>query len=43
MAQVVYDFATKPAGTYHVYVITRRGFGFSSHPDSGYAEQRLAG
>ncbi len=26
----------------HVYGITRRGFGASSHPDSGYEQQRLA-
>jgi pimeloyl-ACP methyl ester carboxylesterase len=36
------DFAPKLAGPYHVYIITRLGFGSASHPDSGYAEQRLA-
>jgi pimeloyl-ACP methyl ester carboxylesterase len=36
------DFAPKLAGPYLVYVITRRRFGSASHPDSGYAEQRLA-
>jgi len=41
-AHVFDDFAPKLAGPYHVYGITRRGFGSSSHPDSGYAEQRLA-
>jgi len=26
----------------HVYGITRRGFGASSHPDTGYTDERLA-
>lgn len=30
------------SATHHVYGITRRGFGFSSHPESGYTMQRLA-
>jgi non-heme chloroperoxidase len=38
----VYDeFATKLTGTYHVYGITRRGFGASSIPNSGYSADRL--
>ena len=39
----VYDqFALKLLDCCHVYGITRRGFGLSSHPDSGYTDQRLA-
>jgi pimeloyl-ACP methyl ester carboxylesterase len=34
-------FAPKLTGTYHVYAITRRGFGASSVPDSGYSADRL--
>ncbi len=34
-------FAPKLTGTYHVYGITRRGFGASSLPDSGYSADRL--
>lgn len=42
-AHIYDDFAEKLSGTCcHVYGITRRGYGLSSHPDSGYAEQRLA-
>ena len=41
-AHVFDDFAPKLADSYHVYGITRRGFGLSSHPASGYSEQRLA-
>ena len=42
-AHVFDDFAEKLSGTCcHVYGITRRGYGVSSHPDSGYTEQRLA-
>ncbi len=41
-AHVFDDFARKLAGTSHVYGITRRGFGASSHPESGYTDQRLA-
>ncbi|HUI78794.1 MAG TPA: alpha/beta hydrolase, partial [Bryobacteraceae bacterium] len=38
----VYDkFALKLTGAYHVYGITRRGFGASSVPDSGYTADRL--
>jgi pimeloyl-ACP methyl ester carboxylesterase len=37
----IYDgFAEKLAKGYHVYGITRRGFGLSSHPESGYSELR---
>ena len=36
-------FAQKLSGACcHVYGITRRGFGASTHPDSGYDQQRLA-
>jgi non-heme chloroperoxidase len=41
-AHVFDDFAVKLNGKYHVYGITRRGFGISSHPTSGYTDQRLA-
>ena len=38
----VYDqFAPKLTASYHVYGITRRGFGASSHADSGYSADRL--
>jgi non-heme chloroperoxidase len=38
----VYDkFAPKLTPFYHVYGITRRGFGHSSAPDSGYSADRL--
>ncbi|MGP0076464.1 MAG: alpha/beta fold hydrolase [Bryobacteraceae bacterium] len=37
-----YDkFAPKLIGTYHVYGITRRGFGASSAPAAGYSADRL--
>jgi len=36
------DFAPKLTSEYHVYGITRRGFGASSAPDSGYSADRLA-
>jgi non-heme chloroperoxidase len=36
------DFAPKLASLCHVYAITRRGYGASSHPDAGYTEPRLA-
>ncbi len=35
------DFAPQLAATYHVYSITRRGFGASSAPSSGYSADRL--
>jgi len=41
-AHIYDDFAPKLTGFCHVYGITRRGFGASSHPASGYSEQRLA-
>ena len=36
------DFAEKLTGSYHVFGITRRGFGASTHADFGYTDQRLA-
>ncbi len=36
------DFAPKLASTCHAYGITRRGYGASSRPDSGYTAQRSA-
>jgi pimeloyl-ACP methyl ester carboxylesterase len=41
-AHVFDEFAEKLAETNHVYGITRRGFGWSSHPTSGYDVKRLA-
>jgi pimeloyl-ACP methyl ester carboxylesterase len=41
-AHVFDDFAPKLSQYGHVYGITRRGFGASTHPDSGYGQQRLA-
>jgi len=42
-AHIFDDFAETLSGACcHVYGITRRGFGASSHPDSGYDQQRLA-
>lgn len=35
------EFAPQLAATYHVYGITRRGFGLSSAPSSGYSADRL--
>jgi pimeloyl-ACP methyl ester carboxylesterase len=40
-AHVFDDFATKLTGQYHVYGVTRRGFGASSVPASGYDSDRL--
>ena len=40
-AHVFNRFATKLAREYHVYGITRRGFGASSSPASGYSADRL--
>ena len=40
-AHVFDQFATKLVGRYHVYGITRRGFGRSSAPTSGYSADRL--
>ena len=42
--RTAHDFATfgdSLAATYHVYAITRRGFGASSKPASGYSADRL--
>ncbi len=41
-AHVYDDFAPKLTDCCHVYGITRRGFGVSSRPASGYDDQRLA-
>ena len=41
-AHVFDDFAPKLTSCCHVYGITRRGYGASSRPASGYANQRLA-
>jgi pimeloyl-ACP methyl ester carboxylesterase len=41
-AHVFDDFAPKLTDCCHVYGITRRGYGASSHPASGYDDQRLA-
>lgn len=41
-AHVFDDFAPKLTDCCHVYGITRRGFGASSQPASGYDDQRLA-
>lgn len=40
-AHVFDDFAPKLASEYHVYAITRRGYGASTHVTSGYAADRL--
>jgi non-heme chloroperoxidase len=40
-AHVFDDFAPKLASEYHVYAITRRGYGASSHPTTGYTADRL--
>jgi non-heme chloroperoxidase len=40
-AHVFDKFAPKLSGTYHVYGITRRGYGASSAPTSGYSADRL--
>jgi pimeloyl-ACP methyl ester carboxylesterase len=40
-AHVFDDFASKLTPDYHVYGITRRGYGASSVPASGYAADRL--
>ena len=41
-AHIFDEFAPKLRQFCHVYGITRRGFGASSQPDSGYDDQRLA-
>ena len=40
-AHVFDGFAEKLTNSYHVYGITRRGYGASSRPESGYDEARL--
>lgn len=40
-AHVFDDFAPKFTANHHVYAITRRGFGASGRPDSGYDAYRL--
>ena len=40
-AHVFDDFAPKLTSEYHVYGLTRRGFGSSSAPASGYSADRL--
>jgi non-heme chloroperoxidase len=41
-AHIFDGFAPKLNSDFHVYGVTRRGFGASSKPDSGYDDQRLA-
>lgn len=41
-AHVFDDFAPKLVDRWHVYAITRRGYGASSRPAFGYDDQRLA-
>jgi non-heme chloroperoxidase len=41
-AHIFDEFAVKLSGTHHVFGITRRGYGASSHPLSGYSQQRLS-
>ncbi len=41
-AHVFDDFAQKFTGDYRVVAITRRGFGESSHPETGYDQATLA-
>ena len=41
-AHVFDSLATKLAASYHTYGLTRRGFGLSSAPPSGYGPDRLA-
>jgi pimeloyl-ACP methyl ester carboxylesterase len=36
------DFAPRFMGSHHVYAITRRGFGRSTHAASGYSPERFA-
>jgi non-heme chloroperoxidase len=40
-AHIFDDFAPKLTAEYHVYGITRRGFGASSAPENGYSGNRL--
>ena len=41
-AHVFNDFAPKFTDQYHIYAITRRGFGQSSKPKTGYDMKTLA-
>ncbi|MBI2689183.1 MAG: alpha/beta hydrolase [Acidobacteria bacterium] len=41
-AHVYDEFAPKLSGCCHVYAVTRRGFGHSSHPSSGFDNKRLS-
>ena len=41
-AHIFDDLAPKLTSVCHVYAITRRGFGASSRPKTGYDDQRLA-
>jgi pimeloyl-ACP methyl ester carboxylesterase len=41
-AHICEDFAPKLADSYHVYGITRRGYGLSSKPERGYSVPELA-
>jgi len=41
-AHVFDEFAPKLTDAYHIYGITRRGYGSSSRPESGYTATRLA-
>ncbi|MEX2263806.1 MAG: alpha/beta hydrolase [Bryobacteraceae bacterium] len=41
-AHIYDEFAPKLARSFRVYGITRRGFGKSSYPESGYTDERLA-
>jgi pimeloyl-ACP methyl ester carboxylesterase len=41
-AHIFDEFAVKLSGPYHIYGITRRGYGASSRPASGYSAQRLS-
>src|SRR5262249_34949654 len=41
-AHIFDDFAPPLTGRYHVYGLTRRGYGISSKPSSGYGADRSA-
>lgn len=41
-AHVYAYFASKFTDQFHVYALTRRGFGLSSHPTTGYDRKTLA-
>jgi non-heme chloroperoxidase len=41
-AHIYDDFAPKLAADYHVYGVTRRGYGASTRPTTGYGADRLA-